>query len=221
MGTMVFDPSILPARMQVNLINLVGSVYDGVLASGIVDSAIDHEAEDLWETGCRNCEVAPSLDFAKFFQSGAEYLPELLMQEFPELFGDLVTGNKGAITIESVGTAELSDDYFSGTDYVPATIAIDRDKLASLMEENGVSELWDGHGSSGFVRTADADYWTVCQAVPELMEQLSSDLEKLWLVEPLWHLAIDRLDDNANEELAEKYECPVHSENGTPWAWGR
>lgn len=221
MGTMVFDAGILPARMEVNLINLIGQVYDGLLASDIVDSAIDYEAEDLWETGCRNCEVAPSLDFAKFFQAGAEYLPELLMQEFPELFGDLVTGNKGAITIESVGTAELSDDYFSGPDYVPAIIAIDRDKLASLMAENGVSELWDGHGSSGFVRTADADYWTVCQAVPELMEQLSSDLEKLWLVEPLRYLAIDRLDDNANEELAEKYECPVHSENGTPWAWGR
>lgn len=198
MGTMVFDPNILPARMEVNLINLIGQAYDGVLASGIVDSAIDYEAEDLWETGCRNCEVSPSLDFAKFFQEGAEYLPELLMQEFPELFGDLNTGNKGAITIESVGTAELSDDYFSGTDYVPATIAINRDELASLMAENGVSELWDGHGRSGFVRTADANYWTVCQAVSELMEQLSSDLEKLWLVEPLWRLAIDRLDDNAN-----------------------
>ena len=221
MGTMFFDAGILPDRMQVNLINLIGQVYDGVLASGIVDGAIDYEAEDLRETGCRNCEVAPSLDFAKFFQSGAEHLPELLMQEFPELFGDLITGNKGAITIESVGTAELSDDYFSGADYVPATIAIDRDKLASLMAENGVSELWDGRGRSGFVRTADADYWTVCQAVPELMEQLSNDLETLWLTEPLWHLAIDQLDDNANEELAEKYECPVHSENGTPWAWGR
>ena len=218
---MVFDAGILPDRMEVNLINLIGQVYDGVLASGIVDSAIDYEAEGLWETGCRDCEVAPSLDFAKFFQAGAEYLPELLMQEFPELFGDLVTGNKGAVTIESVGTAELSDDYFSGPDYVPAIIAIDRDKLASLMAEYGISELWDGHGSSGFVRTADADYWTVCQAVPELMEQFSSDLEKLWLVEPLRYLAIDRLDDNANEELAEKYECPVHSENGTPWAWGR
>lgn len=218
---MVFDAGILPDRMEVNLINLIGQIYDGVLASGIVDSAIDYEAEGLWETGCRDCEVAPSLDFAKFFQAGAELLPHLLGQEFPELFGNSHTGIEGAITIESVGTAELSDDYFSGTDYVPATIAIDRDKLASLMAENGVSELWDGHGRSGFVRTADADYWTVCQAVPELMEQLGSDLEKLWLVEPLWYLAIDRLDDNANEELAERYECPVHSENGTPWAWGR
>ena len=48
MGTMVFDAGILPARMEVNLINLIGQVYDGLLASDIVDSAIDYEAEDLW-----------------------------------------------------------------------------------------------------------------------------------------------------------------------------
>lgn len=213
MGTMIFDAGILPERMDVNLVTLTGRVYDAEVASGIVDSAVDYEAEDLWETGCRNCEVNPSLDFDEFFQRGAELLPELLQLEFSELFGD-ITGEKGAITIESVGKA------CPNRNIVPATISINRDKLSSLAKEHGILELWDEHGRGGFVRTAGDAYWVVCQAVPELMEQRSDDMEKLWLIDPLRGLAIDLLDDGANQELAEKYECPVHSVNGIPWAWG-
>ena len=201
---MIFDAGILPERMDVNLVTLTGRVYDAEVASGIVDSAVDYEAEDLWETGCRNCEVNPSLDFDEFFQRGAELLPELLQLEFPELFGD-ITGEKGAITIESVGKA------CPNRNIAPATISINQDKLSSLAKE---------HGRGGFVRTAGDAYWGVCQAVPELMEQRSDDMEKFWLIDPLRGLAIDLLDDGANQELAEKYECPVHSVNGIPWAWG-
>jgi len=220
-GTMVFDAGILPERMQVNLVNLIGGVYDGILVSGILNGELDREADFLRDSGCRGCKYEFESDFEGLFKAGAELLPHLLGQEFPELFGSPITGEKGAITIESVGTAELSDDYFSSTDYVPATIAIDRGKLASLMAENGVSELWDGHGRSGFVRTADADYWTVCQAVPELMGSMQGGaFEDLWLVEPISELSSDYFHEVVDQELAEKYGCPVHSENGTPWAWG-
>ena len=215
MGTMIFDAGILPNRMDVNLATLTGRVYDEDVASWIVDSAIDYEAEDLWETGCRNCEVSPSLDFDEFFQRGAELLPELLQLEFPDLFGDDIAGEKGAITIESVGKA------YPNRGIAPATIAIDKGKLSQLAEKHGILELWDGHGTSGFVRTVGDAYWAVCQAVPALMDQLSDDQEKFWLVDPLHETAIDLLSDNANEELAEENECPVHSVNGIPWAWGR
>lgn len=219
---MVFDPNILSARMEVNLINLVGSVYDGILASGIVDMHVESEADYLWNMGCRNCGAEPGLNFGEFFQRGAELLPHLLQQEYPEVFGNLITGEAGAIAIESVGTAKLSSDYFMRRDYVPATIAVDRDKLSALVAEHGANEFCDGRNLSGFIRTAEDDYWTICQVVPAIMESFAgADCEDFWLVDPLGELASEMIEDNADEELAEKYECPVHSESSVPWGMGR
>ena len=221
MGTMVFDADILPDRMRVNLINLIGGVYDGLLVDGILDDEFDREADFLYESGCRECEYEFETDFKGLFEAGAELLPHLLGQEYPELFGNSYTGVKGAITIESTGGVRICDDYMSGTDYVQAVISIDRDRLSALMAEHGISELWDGYGRDGFIRTAYADYWVICQAVTELMDSMrGSSLEDLWLIEPVRELARDYLYEVADQELAEKAKCPVHSENGVPWAWG-
>lgn len=221
MGTMVFDADILPDRMEVNLINLIGGVYDGLLVNGILDGEFDREADFLHESGCRECEYEFEADFTGLFKAGAELLPHLLGQEYPELFGNPHTGVKGAITIESTGEARICDDYMSGTDYVQATISTDRDRLSALMAEHEISELWDGYDRSGFIRTAYADYWMICQAVTELMDSMRGGfLEDLWLIEPVRELARDYFNEVVDPGLAEKVQCPVHSENGIPWAWG-
>ena len=221
MGMMVFDADILPGRMEVNLINLIGGVYDGILVSDILGGEIELEADFLHESGCRECEYEFEADFTGLFKAGAELLPHLLGQEYPELFGNSHTGVEGAVTIESTGEVRICGDYMSGTDYVQAVISIDRDRLSALMAEHEINELWDGYGRSGFIRTADTDYWVICQAVTELMDSMrGSSLEDLWLIEPVRELARDYFHEVADQELAEKTKCPVHSENGIPWAWG-
>lgn len=221
MGAMVFDAGILPDRMQVNLVNLIGGVYDGILVNGILNGELEREADFLHDSGCRGCKYEFETDFKGLFKAGAELLPHLLGQEFPELFGNPHTGVKGAIAIESTGEVRICDDYMSSTDYVQATIAIDRGRLSSLMTEHGISELWDGHGRDGFIRTADEDYWMICQAVTELMGSMRGGaFEDLWIIEPISELARDYFHEVIDQELAEKYECPVHSEGGIPWAWG-
>lgn len=222
MGTMVFDAGILPERMQVNLVNLIGGVYDGILVSGILNGELDREADFLYDSGCRGCKYEFESDFEGLFKAGAELLPHLLGQEFPELFGNPHTGVEGAITIESVGEVSTCNDYMSGTDYVRSAISINRGKLSSLMVEHGIRELWDGYGRDGFIRTADEYCWMVCQAVAGLMGSMRGGaFEDLWLIEPISELSSDYFHEVVDQELAEKYECPVHSENGTPWAWGR
>ena len=221
MGTMFFDAGILPDRMQVNLIELTGRVYDGILVSGILDGEFDREADFLHDSGCRNCEYEFEADFKGLFKAGAELLPHLLGQEYPELFGNPHTGVKGAIAIESTGEVRICDDYMSGTDYVRAVISIDRGKLSSLMTEHGISELWDGHGRDGFIRTADEDYWMICQAVVALMDSMRGGaFDDLWLIEPISELSSDYFHEVVDPALAERVQCPVHSEGGIPWAWG-
>ena len=221
MGTMVFDADILPDRMEVNLINLIGSVYDGRLVGDILNGEIENEADFLYDSGCRGCKYEFEADFKGLFEAGVDLLPHLLGQEYPELFGNSHTGVKGAITIESTGEVRICNDYMSGTDYVQATISIDRGRLSALMAEHEISELWDGYNCSGFIRTADEDYWMICQAVAELMDSMrDSFLEALWLIEPVRELAREYFHEVVDPALAERVQCPVHSEGGIPWAWG-
>lgn len=179
---MVFDAGILPDRMQVNLIDLIGNIYNGELMSGIAE--MDSERYEFEEDG------PVEWGFPEFFQAGAELLPHLLGQEFPELFGNSHTGIEGAITIENVGTAELSSDYFMHRDYIPATIAINRDKLTALVNECEVTEFCDGRNVSGFIRWAKDDRWSVCQVVPAIMEYFEGgNLDCMWLVDAMHDLA--------------------------------
>src|SRR5699024_12411513 len=112
---MVFDAGILPERMQVNLVNLIGGVYDGILVSGILHGELDREADFLRDSGCRGCKYEFESDFEGLVKAGAELLPHLLGQEFPEHFGRPITGGMGAITIETARCALFSGDCFSST----------------------------------------------------------------------------------------------------------
>lgn len=97
-----------------------------------------------------------------------EFIPDLLVENFPEVFTMDQANTDHPVVIGEFLEAEATN----GRELIMYDLNINGEALLELCHENGIYEVHDGRDMSGFIRTADDSYWSACMALSGLMEAL-------------------------------------------------
>ena len=179
--------------MRITAENLNTDGYEefnlALITGGIVEyisDAIDREIESFCDyyaeiTG----KDVPDIDqitwnFPGYYEVMAKALPATLAWEFPELFKESGDATTAPITIKGITTTRSNDPAGWGREQIGAEIKIDGEALKHLADQHGVTEIHDGQGISGFVRTADDAYWSQIKTIEALIDQMYSDDALHW-----------------------------------------
>lgn len=112
-----------------------------------------HEDGDLWEV--------------TYDHEG--WLRELAEASVAVLQADVVDPRGPVHAVELTGETWSPQFYNFTTDGYMARWTVDTDALESWLNENRIT-LGDGHGISGFIRTADDEAWYLARAIQEYLE---------------------------------------------------
>ena len=179
--------------MRITAENLNTDGYEefnlALITGGIVEyisDAIDREIESFCDyyaeiTG----ENVPDIDqitwdYQGYYEDMARELPETLAGALPELFKEPGDVSTAPVTIKGITTTRSNDPAGWGREQIGAEIKIDGKALHHLADHYGVTEIHDGHGISGFVRTADDAYWTQIKTIEALIRQMDPDDDLHW-----------------------------------------
>lgn len=177
MGTMKFDADLLTTNghEEFNLCLITGGI------SSALSCAMDLEFEsfaDHW--ACETGEDLPedwfdhvTWDWAAMYSEFARDLPEMMVQAYPDLF-TRDEDDSAPVVVGEVTDATTNDPGGWGREYITATLKINGTALKALADEYGVTEIHDGSGISGFIRTADDDYWAQIRVIEAIMHELDS-----------------------------------------------
>lgn len=102
----------------------------------------------------------------------AKDLPDILVEAYPDLFTTDLGFERAPVIIGDVGDIEPHDAGGWGREVVMSTLSIDGKALKALAEHHGITDIHDGKGIDGFIRTADDSYWSQIQVINELMEAI-------------------------------------------------
>lgn len=165
MGYIEFNVSDIPnGKQEINLCLLAPwrDVSDGV--GGYIDMAIESEADYYVDEGV---EVEDwNVDFSSAWHDFCGELPHQFEQQWGEIFGD-----DKAIRFESSAyNVAMINGMWGSADVAMCMITVDAARLFALAHEHDVKRVHDGNGISGFIRTADDDYWVLLQVIQELMD---------------------------------------------------
>lgn len=78
---------------------------------------------------------------------------------------------RGAVEIKDLTFAQNNDPQGFGRESAYFNVEVDGEKLYEGSKSIGADVVHDGHGISGFVRTAEDDRWAVQQVVNEAIEE--------------------------------------------------
>lgn len=177
MGNMSFDADLLTTNghEEFNLTLITGGIGENL--SWAMDSEIESFAE-YWTT--ENDKDLPedwfdevTWDWAAMYKEFAEGLPEMMVQAYPDLF-TRDEDDPAPVVIGEVTDAHTNDPGGWGREYVMSTLRINGQKLKALADEYGVTEIHDGRDLSGFIRTAQDDYWAQIHVIQAIMHELDS-----------------------------------------------
>lgn len=176
MGTMSFDSALLNTNgyEEFNLALIAGGI------SPNLSIAIDQELEsyaEYWETETDNERPDNFFDYITWDWDGmykefAEGLPEMLAQAYPDLF-TRDEKDIAPVVIGEVTKAHTNDPGGWGREYITATLKINGPVLKALADDCGITEIHDGEGISGFIRTAEDDYWAQIRVIRAIMQGLN------------------------------------------------
>lgn len=183
MGNMKLTPELLEARNeQVNVwlidnpVELVSGELDREIEQwfdyATLDKGIDVQL-NLDNKGLDILDVA-SPDFTGACQMVAKEYADFLEDMMPELFGP------GApIRFESYEPSEFHLDSTGWAWYNDCAMyqwTVDGQRLFELAKSYGIETIDDGHGHSGFWRTAPDNYWAQLQVIREILELENKDM---------------------------------------------
>lgn len=175
MGNMSFDADLLTTNgyEEFNLTLITGGISSSL--SCAMDSEIENFA-DYWAT--ENDKDLPedwfdevTWDWAGMYKEFAEGLPEMMVQAYPDLF-TRDEEDIAPVVIGEVTDAHTNDPGGWGREYITATLKINGPALKALADDCGLTEIHDGEGISGFIRTADDDYWAQTHVIKAIMQEL-------------------------------------------------
>lgn len=111
-------------------------------------------------------------DYDGAYRYLAECLPDILIETYPELFTADKSFEVAPVFVGEVGEVNPHDLGGWGREEVMAPLWIHVEGVKALMSQYGITEIHDGHGISGFIRTAEDGFWTQLQVIRELMEAM-------------------------------------------------
>ena len=172
--------------MHITAENLSTDGYEefnlALITGGIVEyisDAIDREIESFCEhyaeiTGMDLLSADDQItwNIPGYYEDMARELPATLAGEFPELFKESGDWSTAPVTIKRITSTRANDPAGWGREQIMAEVKIDGEALKRLADQYGVTEIHDGQGISGFVRTADDAYWTQIRTIEALIEQM-------------------------------------------------
>lgn len=188
MGTMTFDADLLTTNgyEEFNLFLITGGISENLSCAMDCDieSYVDHWATETDNDVPDNFFDYITWDWEGMYKEFAVGLPDMLAQAYPELFAS-VEGDHAPVTVGEVTDAHTNDIGGWGREYITAPLKINGPALKALAEEYGVTYIHDGEGISGFIRTADDDYWAQTHVIKAIMKELdnsyTSNLE--WILD--------------------------------------
>lgn len=176
MGNMSFDADLLTTdgHEEFNLFLIAGGIGDNL------SYAMDHEIEsfaDHWAT--ETDEDLPvdwfdevTWDWTEMYKEFAEGLPDMLVEAYPDLF-TRDEDDSAPVVVGEVTDAHTNDPGGWGREYITSTLRINGKALKALADEHGITEIHDGEGISGFIRTAEDDYWAQIHVIQAIMSSLN------------------------------------------------
>lgn len=175
MGTMSFDADLLTTNgfEEFNLALITGGISESLSCAmdSEIESFADHYSTETDEDLPDNWFDWVTWDWEEMYKEFAQGLPEMLAQAYPELFAS-VEGDHAPVTVGEVTDAHTNDPGGWGREYITATMKINGPALKALAEDYGITEIHDGEGISGFIRTAEDDYWAQTRVIKAIMREL-------------------------------------------------
>ena len=182
MGKMELTPELLDARNeQVNVwlidnpVELVSDELDREIEQWFdyvtFDKGIDVQL-NLDNKGLDIMDIA-SPDFTGACKMVAKEYGDFLEDMMPELFGP------GApVRFESYEPSEfsLNSGVWGSCDSAMYRWTINGQQLYDLAKSYGIDTIDDGHGHSGFWRTAEDSYWAQLQVIQAILELENKDM---------------------------------------------
>mgnify|MGYP001758422479 FL=1 len=182
MGNMKLTPELLEARNeQVNVwlidnpVELVSDELDREIEQWFdyvtFDKGIDVQL-NLDNKGLDILDIA-SPDFTGACKMVAKEYGDFLEDMMPELFGP------GApVRFESYDPSEfsLNSGVWGSCDSAMYRWTINGQQLYDLAKSYGIDSIDDGHGHSGFWRTAPDNYWAQLQVIQAILELENKDM---------------------------------------------
>lgn len=211
MGKMELTPELLEARNEEvnawlidNPTELISDALDMEIEQwfdyATFDKGLDIQSY-LDEKGLDILDIA-SPDFVGACKMVAKEYGNFLEDMIPELFGP------GApIQFDSYEPSEFHLDsrgWAWRSDCAMYRWTIDGQKLYDLAKSYGIDTIDDGHGHSGFWRTAEDSYWAQLQVIQEIIELENKDmtLEFLEYFRESWEPFLTKLWDFESELVA-------------------
>lgn len=217
MGTMTFDADLLSTNG-----------YEGfnlTLFTGTIGDSIELAMETEFESWTEHYTYATgkdlgndwfdhvTWDYDAMYKDLANDLPDILEETYDDLFTTDPDGSAPVIIgeIEELNPRDLAG---WGREVIMAKVKIDGDKLKALADKYWITDISDGHGISGFFRTADDSYWSQIRVIETLMKAMD-DLyaENLSCKLDEWACADGRVGD-----FIEYGVFDHHIEAATEWA---
>lgn len=92
--------------------------------------------------------------------------------EYPECYAPLFD----AVELLPEEGAEITTDSWGwGRLLLNARLSVNAEKLYALAVEYGVTEVHNGHGISGFVRTCEDSQWVAYKVISQLLDEMAED----------------------------------------------
>lgn len=175
MGTMTFDADLLTTNgyEEFNLFLITGGISENLSCAMDceIESFADHWATEMDKDLPGDWFDEVTWDWAGMYKDFAEGLPEMLTQAYPDLFAR-DEEDSAPVVVGEVTEAHTNDIGGWGREYITATMKINGPALKALAEEYGVTDIHDGEGISGFIRTAEDDYWAQTHVIKAIMREL-------------------------------------------------
>ena len=179
--------------MRITTDNLSTNGYEefnlALITGGIgeyISDAIDRELESFYDyyaeiTG-KDIQDTDQItwNFPGYYEVMAGALPATLAWNFPELFKEPGDVSTAPVTIKGITTTRSNDPAGWGREQIMAEVKIDGEALKHLADQTGGTEIHDGQGISGCVRTADDAYWSQIKTIEALMDQMYTDDALHW-----------------------------------------
>lgn len=175
MTTMTFDSDLLTTNgyEEFNLYLITGGISESLSCAmdSEIESFADHWANETGKDLPDDWFDEVTWDWAGMYKEFAQDLPEILAQAYPELF---TTDEKdfAPVVVGKVTEAHTNDPGGWGREYIKATMKINGQALKALADEYGITEIPNGKGISGFIRTADDDYWSQTNVIEAIMHEM-------------------------------------------------